>query len=279
MFRVLWVKNPSTKNTNTRGYTSVEVYLVMPDLSRAKVEALVRLSRELPVFILISYSTFKLKPVTLERLAELRRRAYVGVMLDSGAYHMARLGLHVDVSEYASFASRYDDLFDIVVAPDIPGDARATINRTVAFAKTYGGEMLPVVQGGSMEEYVWSYLELKKLGLVDGYAGVGGLDGVKRRKDWLKKLLSKLCYHSVRLHLFGVGARLSRSLATYSYCIKSLDSGAWQAEIRYRRRSQLRVDEDTVEANYRAMKKYLYRFNLSQLGLSPRTPTMLNFDN
>jgi hypothetical protein len=239
----------------------IEVYLVMPDLSRAKVEALMKLSVELPVSILMSYSIFKLKPITLERLVELRKYADVKVMLDSGAYHAVRLGLNVDVVEYALFASRHRNLFDVVVAPDIPGDARATISRTVAFAKNYEGSILPVVQGEGLEDYIWSFLELEKLGLINGYAGVGGLDGLKRRKSWLQELLSRLCSHYVKLHLFGIGARLYRSLATYSYCVKSLDSGAWQAEIRYRRRSQLGVDEDVMEANYRAMRRYLFRFN------------------
>jgi hypothetical protein len=60
-----------------------KVYLVMPDLSRPKLEALVLLSREVSgLGILVSYSTLKLKPKTLDRLRELRERADVSVVLD-----------------------------------------------------------------------------------------------------------------------------------------------------------------------------------------------------
>jgi hypothetical protein len=238
----------------------VEIYLVMPDLSRAKVEALKKLSRERAVSILVSYTTFKFKPSTLERLEELRKHANVKVMLDSGAYHMAKLKLNIDIRDYAHFASRHVKLFDIIVAPDRPGDARATISRTREFYKAYGNPILAVIQGSEVSEYIWCYRELINLGFIDGYLGIGGLDGPKRSKKWLSKLLSKLCVDNVKLHLFGAGARLAKTLtASYSWCIGSLDSGAWQAEIRYRRR-QLGIDGDVVEANYKAMKRYLLRF-------------------
>ncbi len=248
--------------TSSRGFPlDVEVYLVMPDLSRAKVEALVRLSRELPVSILVSYSTFKLKPATLDRLVYLSERSDVRVMLDSGAYHMARLGLRVDVEEYALFAQRYHRLFSIVVAPDVPGDARATVERTLEFKAVYEGEFLPVLQGSNLEDYLWSSQALEEEGVLDGYAGVGGLDGSRRLKSWLETLLGRLCGR-LQLHLFGLGARLAKNLKQrFNNCIRSVDTGAWQAEITYRRRSELGVDGDMVELEYRAMKRYLERFN------------------
>ncbi len=240
----------------------VEVYLVMPDLSRAKVEALTRLSRELSVSILISYSTLKLKPITLERLLELRKHSNVKVMLDSGAYHLAKLGLRIRVYEYATFASRYFKLFDVVVAPDIPGDVKATVERTIEFSKVYGGDFLPVLQGGCLEEYLWSARELEEV--LDGYAGVGGLDDFKRRKRWLETLLSILC-GKLKLHIFGLGARLTKGLnSKFDGCIRSVDTGAWQAEIRFRR-NELGVNGDIVELEYKAMKKYLERIVIDRV--------------
>lgn len=238
----------------------VEVYLVMADLSRAKVEALARLSRELPVSILVSYSTFKLKPVTLDRVRELRARAGVKVMLDSGAYHMARLEFKVDVMGYARFAENYQKLFDVVVAPDVPGDAVATVKRTREFSRVYGDRFLPVLQGTRLEEYIWCARELEDL--IGGYVGVGGLDKARRRAEWLEKLLSKLC-GGLELHMFGLGARLSKILVSrFRNCVRSVDTGAWSSEITFRRRSVLGVDGDIVELEYKAMKSYLKRFNI-----------------
>jgi len=234
----------------------------MPDLSRAKVEALARLSRERHVPILVSYSTFMLKPVTLERLRELRGRAYsLEVMLDSGAYHMARLGLDVSVAGYASFASKHLNLFDLVVAPDAPGDCGSTLRRTIEFERLHRGPLLPVVQGRTVEEYVYCYTRLEEAGLVGGALGVGGLDGERRTLRFLEGLLGRLCGGRARLHLFGVGARLYKALAPrYGGCVASIDTGAWQAEIRYRRRTELGADGGLEELEYRAMKRYLERF-------------------
>jgi len=238
----------------------VEVYLVMADLSRAKVEALIKLSQELPVSILVSYSTFKLKPVTLYRLQSLRERTSVKVMLDSGAYHMARLEFKVDVMGYARFAERYQRLFDVVVAPDVPGDARATVERTREFSRVYRGWFLPVLQGVRVEDYLWCARELRDL--TRGYTGVGGLDKARRRAEWLEKLLGALC-RGLELHLFGLGARLTKTLATrFRGCVRSVDTGAWSSEIAFRRRSVLSVDGDIVELEYKAMKSYLKRFNV-----------------
>jgi len=241
----------------------VKVYLVMPDLSRAKIEALTRLSHEQPVSILVSYSTIIMKPVTLERLRELRRRAYsLEVMLDSGAYHMARLGLEISVASYADFALKHQNLFDVVVAPDVPGDCEATLRRTLEFKRLYRGPLLPVVQGRTVEEYIYCYTRLQEAGLVDGALGVGGLDGERRKQGFLGSLLAQLCTNSAKLHLFGVGARLYKALTSrYGYCIASIDTGAWQAEIYYRRRTELKADSDVTELEYKAMKRYLERFS------------------
>jgi hypothetical protein len=236
----------------------VKVYLVLPDLSRPKLEALVLLSREVSdLGVLVSYSTLKLKPKTLERLGELRGRADVSVMLDSGAYHVVRLGLSLDVRGYAELASRHSNLFDVVVAPDVPGDAMRTVTRTIKFSKLYTGDFMPVVQGRSVEEYVRCYRELRSLGLTRYHRmGVGGLERFKKEPALLGELVSRLCFKP--LHLFGVGSRILRLLSDYDGCIRSIDSVAWLHEIRYRRR--LHGDGDPVKLNYNAIKTYIYRF-------------------
>jgi hypothetical protein len=235
-----------------------KVYLVMPDLSRSKLEALALLSREVSgLGVLVSYYTLKTKPKTMDRLRELRGMADVSVMLDSGAYHMARLGLNLDVRGYAELASRNGDLFDIVVAPDVPGDPELTVARTIKFSRLYAGELMPVVQGRNVEEYVRCYRELRSLGLVRHHRlGVGGLEQFKRDPGLLGELVSRLCFKP--LHLFGVGSRLLRSLSAYGSCVRSVDSAAWLYEVRYRRRAL--GGGDPVRLNYNAIKAYLRRF-------------------
>jgi hypothetical protein len=235
-----------------------KVYLVLPDLSRPKLEAIAVLSKELGnLGLLVSFYTLKAKPKTLDRLRELRERADVTVMLDSGAYHMARLGLKLDVREYAGLASRHGDLFDVVVAPDVPGDPELTVIRTIKFSRLYAGDFMPVVQGRGVEEYVRCYRELRSLGLARYHRlGVGGLERFKREPALLGELVSKLCFKP--LHLFGVGSRVLRLMATYDGCIRSIDSTAWLHEIRYRRRAL--GDGDPVRLNYNAIKAYLRRF-------------------
>jgi hypothetical protein len=230
----------------------------LPDLSRPKLEAIAVLSRELGnLGLLVSFYTLKAKPKTLDRLRELRGRADVTVMLDSGAYHMARLGLNLDVREYAELASRHGDLFDVVVAPDVPGDPELTVVRTIKFSKLYAGDFMPVVQGRSVEEYVRCYRELRSLGLTKYHRlGVGGLEQFKREPALLGELVSKLCFKP--LHLFGVGSRVLRLIASYDGCVRSVDSTAWLHEIKYRRRAL--GDGDPVRLNYNAIKTYIYRF-------------------
>jgi hypothetical protein len=243
----------------------LDLYLVIPDLSRGKLEAIVRLSRELPVGILVSYSTFKLKPVTLDRLRELRSRAEVKVMLDSGAYHMRKLGLDVRVEDYASLALSNPRLFDVIVAPDILHDCGSTLLRTLRFLKLLGNPhgVLMVLQGVTLSDYVKCY-RLHRLAFGElRYVGVGGLDGTRRRIAFLSGLLGSLCSLGLELHLFGVGARLARLLVTRGYsCIKSTDTVAWLHEIVFRRRDELGVDGDPVELNYRAMRRYLERLRV-----------------
>jgi hypothetical protein len=249
----------------------VEVFLVLPDLSRGKVEAVVRLSRELPVSVLVSYSLFKLKPSSLDRLVELRGRSGARVMLDSGAYHLRRLGLRVGVGEYARFASRHGGLFDLVVAPDVPGAPSATLARTLLFAELYRGPFLPVLQGLDAEGYVRVLRRLRAAGLDNGgYVGAGGLDGPRRSPGFVAELASRLCVQGVKLHLFGAGLTLYKTLSPEAReCVRSVDTGAWSMEILYRRRSRLKADGEPAQLNYAAMKSYLERWHRLQATPAP----------
>ncbi|MEM1927515.1 MAG: hypothetical protein QXS85_02085 [Acidilobaceae archaeon] len=234
---------------------SLSVYIVMPDLSLSKVRAVELASRETDFGVLVSFSVIKMKPVTLERLALLRSLTDVPVMLDSGAYHLARLGVEVRVEEYAELASRNSRLFDTVVAPDIPGDCATTLERTRVFAKLYGDQFVPVTQGRSVRDYVLCSEELSEY--AGEKLGVGGLDGEKKRAGFVSELVAAL---PSGLHIFGAGSRLVASLSRLGLArkIASIDSSGWLAEIRYRRRSVLKA-ENVVEANARAIVAYVDR--------------------
>ncbi|MEB3860351.1 MAG: hypothetical protein LRS43_03980 [Desulfurococcales archaeon] len=241
----------------------VKVFLVLPDLSRRKAEAIERLYEEgLAVRVLASYTILLAKPRMLESLKRLKLEGAIEeVMLDSGAYHVLRQGAKVDVSSYAGFASRHGRLWDYVVAPDVPGDPAATIERTLEFSKAYKGDYMAVAQGGSVEEYVSVAEELAGIPGSIGVLGVGGLDGEKRRLGFASRLVGSLAARGfVRLHLFGAGAKHVRGLARrglLSY-VSSIDTTAWLAEIVYRRRTVYGV-EGIVEANMAAITGYMNR--------------------
>ena len=240
------------------------VFLVLPDLSRAKVRALEVLGG---VPVLVSYTVLRWKPGMLPRLWELRRSGAVGrVMLDSGAYHLARLGESVDPGEYAGFALEHGGLWDLVVAPDVPGDPEGTLGRTLVFSQAYPGRFLPVLQGRAPGEYLWSLRALEREGLTEraprgpGGApliGVGGLDGERRRTAWVARLLRQLP-DTYRYHLFGIGIRVLRGLSRRGLLrlVASTDTTAWLAEIRFRRRT-IHNATTTIEANTTAMRAYL----------------------
>jgi hypothetical protein len=243
----------------------------MPDVSEAKAWALCRVGG---VDVLVSYSTLTWKPVALGRLSALRAGGCVAmVMLDSGAYHHGRGALRVEVEGYAGLAEAYGWLFDLVVAADVPGDPGATLERSLRFAELYSGPFIPVAQPPpgepSPEAHAGSLEELEASGLLSRaprprgrpLAGIGGLDGPRRRARYLAALVSRIAESwSLDLHLFGVGARLLASLARRRllHHVYSVDTGAWQAEIRWRRRTVYKAD-GPLEANEAAIRGYLER--------------------
>jgi len=234
------------------------IYLVLPDLSMAKIGAVLRLHGEGFRFgILVSYTTLLRKPEYLGVLRALKAKApSLPVMLDSGAYHVRALGSRVGVRSYARFAYANRGLFDLVVAPDVPGAPRATIARTLLFKRFYDGAFIPVIQGVTVEDYTWCLGEMRRIADV-GHVGVGGLDGERRRPGFLRELLNRLCDDSVKLHLFGVGPGALARLREYD-CVVSTDSGTWSMGIIYRRRD-LKA-QDPVELNYIAMRRHVERY-------------------
>ncbi|MEB2837021.1 MAG: hypothetical protein GSR80_000319 [Desulfurococcales archaeon] len=252
----------------------VRVFLVLPDVSEAKCRAICLAG---PLDVLVSYTTLKWKPSTLARLLALRRRGCLSsVMLDSGAYHLARLGARVDPREYAADSrSGLGPAWDLVVAPDVPGDPEATLERTLEFIQSYGAPFLPVAQPppgpADPRRHALEAERLVSRGLLEWsprlpggrrLLGLGGLDGPRRRVSYIAGLLEEVESRlgGVSLHLFGVGARILAGLARRGLLglVYSVDSSGWLAEIRFRRRTHYRAP-GVVEANAAAMKGYLAR--------------------
>ncbi len=249
------------------------MFIVLPDLGETKYRALARLgSAGMPVDVLISYTTLKWKPSAYRRIQELRRRGLVrGVMLDSGAYHIMRLGEEVDLEDYSRIAS--EGPWTFVVAPDVPGDPPATLERTARFSVIYEGRFVPVIQGGQMEEYAENMRALWSLGLLDRapvagdgrpLVGIGGLDGRKKRTNFVSSLISTLAREARELgldptfHLFGIGVRVLKGLARRGLLryIYSVDSSGWLAEIQWRRRTVYNANTP-LEANLKAIEAYI----------------------
>lgn len=248
----------------------VRVYLVLPDLSVAKAEALCSVGE--PLDVLISYSTILWKPVVEKRLRLVREAGCLGsVMLDSGAYHLARKAVEVDVRAYASYATGASSLYDLIVAPDSPGQAEETISRTLLFSKVYRGGFIPVLQPPYtkvLDELYNAGVIKRALKVEDGrlLMGIGGLDGGLRRVEAVSGIVSSVVGAAgelgldVVLHLFGVGARILKGLARRGLLdfVYSVDSSGWLAEIRFRRRSVYGAI-GVVDANIAAIKGYLER--------------------
>lgn len=255
----------------------VRVYLVLPDLSLTKAEALCSVGE--PLDVLISYSTILWKPVVEERIRLVKDAGCVGsVMLDSGAYHLARGSVEVDVRTYASYASGAGSLYDLIVAPDSPGRADETVSRTLLFSRFYRGGFVPVLQpphAKVLDELYNAGVIERALRLEDGrlLLGIGGLDGGLRKVEAVSGIVISVVEAAsglgldVALHLFGVGARILRGLARRGLLdsIYSVDSSGWLAEIRFRRRSVYGA-MGVVDANVAAIKGYLERVKAAVAG-------------
>ncbi len=244
----------------------MKVFLVLPDLSKRKYITLQSLAdKGILVDVLVSYTILSSKPSILPKLLELRQTGSIGeIMLDSGAYHIARLGAKIDPLKYSIFAYRWLDMWDYVVAPDVPGDPEATLKRTIEFARYYKDDFIPVIQGVNIDDYILMGEKLiENLGLSHlTLTGIGGLDGSRRKVKFISSLVERVLDRLGlnRLHLFGVGSRIvkalfRRGLLRYIY---SIDTTAWLAEIVYRRKTVYGAS-NVVDANISAIIGYLKR--------------------
>ncbi len=250
---------------------SVRVYIVLPDLSESKAEALCSLAgRWRPVDVLVSYTVLRWKPAVMPRLRRLKSEGCIGrVMIDSGAYHIMRLGEQVDPAGYAEYLGKHRGLADTVVAPDIPGSPGETLERTLEFMRHYQGSFIPVLQGGGISDYRACLEDMIDYGILeraprlpDGRAliGIGGLDGAKKRVGFVSSLLESLPREGYAYHVFGVGVRVLRGLRRRGLLgnVYSVDSSGWLSEIMWRRRTVYRA-ETPVEANMHAIHGYLLK--------------------
>ncbi len=249
----------------------VKVFFSFPDLSKSKLKALRQLyTNDLMVNVLISYTTLRWKPVTLERLREARE--YVGeVMLDSGAYHVFSGAIsHREMArylrEYALLSSELleGDVIDYAVAPDVPGDTERTLKNTIRFLNGSPEGRISVLQGRDVDEFLGFFEELSDLDLVTDPLGLGNVNVFKeRRREGMKQLVEVLSEvrssYSGRVHLFGanlkiLGVREIRDL------LDMCDTASWLYDIRYRRRTVLKA-KDTVEATKKAIIYFLERLS------------------
>ncbi len=248
----------------------VKLFIVLPDVGQTKYNAIRRIGcngRSLDV--LFSYTIAKWKPSSLGRILKLREKKCIrSLMLDSGAYHLMRLGENVDVTQYASLVNKYSSSWDYVVAPDVPGSQELTLARTLEFMEYYKGSFLPVLQGSSPREYEEFYNVLQDYGVMERsylvnntpLVGVGGLDGEKKRVSFVAEIVRRLSNYDVMLHIFGVGIRVLKGLKRRGLLgiVYSVDSSGWLAEIQWRRRTVYRA-LTPLEANVAAIKGYLDR--------------------
>ena len=249
----------------------VKIFFSFPDLSKSKLKALKQLyASDLMVNVLISYTTLRWKPITLERLKEVRR--YIGeVMLDSGAYHvfsgvishreMARY-----LSEYVLLSSRLLErgIIDYAVAPDVPGDTERTLKNTIKFLDGNAEGKVSVLQGKDVSEFLRFFKELSNQGLITDPLGLGNVNAFKERgKEGMEQLIELLrevrSFHSGRVHLFGANMKILK-IKEVRVLLDMCDTASWLYDIRYRRRTVLKA-KDTVEATRKAIIYFLERLS------------------
>ncbi len=249
----------------------IEVFFSFPDLSRSKLEALRQLyASDVRVNVLISYTTLRWKPVTLERLKE--ARSYLGeVMLDSGAYHI--FSGAISYEEMASYLSDYSELssklldrgiVDYAVAPDVPGDRARTLENTLRFMNGDQGGKMSVLQGRSVGEFLDFLTELSSRGLITDPLGMGNVNIFKGRgRVGMGQLAAVLravkSVHDERIHLFGANLRIL-SLREVRELLDMCDTASWLYDIRFRRRTVLKAG-DTAEATRKAIIYFLERLS------------------
>jgi len=216
-------------------------YIVSIFVSNAMLKAIETLAQEKTIHVLVSYARIKEVNGLLAWVYQLKRIKNTVVMLDSGAFDMKWYNVPVPVPEYLDFVARHKKIFDIIVAPDVLGNCKQTIKRTKEFIKHYykiydakhPPQIMPVLQGPSMDEYINCYVVQEELlseyGLKTDYWGIGGLIDGRDTPQFLIPLFKKLSRlnSKIKIHLFGVGPKLIASLGPYKKYVESFDTGWW----------------------------------------------------
>lgn len=162
------------------------------------------------------------------------------IALDSGAYRVFRSGGRLDVLAYLDRAVQAGRPFDFVTAPDVIGDADATLRNWHLARSRWCGDsrLLPVWPWGAPQAHLELYLDQAEI------VGIGGLVPLlrqRRDKDIsdkaerqaanearypvLDQLVSLCAKHPQRTHLFGLC--WPEAIEALWHLAYSADSSSW----------------------------------------------------
>jgi len=155
------------------------------------------------------------------------RSHHIDIMLDSGAFTADRLGVEINVNDYALFLRRYGKLFNYVVNLDVMGGERPEENpaeRSLAnwrFLRRFHPCVMGVVHGGEdvsvVDEYLRDGISFLALGGVAGNPGT-------RTENFIKSVFARIP-NDLPVHLLGLVNW--KYMARYPFF--STDSRSWQA--------------------------------------------------
>jgi len=207
--------------------------IMQPDV-REKTRALLALLKYLPdlrgrIGVLTSFATIRLE---VEECLRLLKEHGVEVVIDSGAFHVLNRKIPLDqylryLEKYVQWLNSHPDLYDWAVTMDIPCDTRPhesiqkmpnrwkiekTVENTIKILDMVDDprRIIAVVQGYTVEEYLYCCDLMKQHGIVTARTGVGSLcvrkyDGSTVRD--VAEILSSIKRALpgwVRLHAFGI---------------------------------------------------------------------------
>lgn len=152
-------------------------------------------------------------------------------MLDSGAYRAFRAGTRLSLNFYLEKVRELHERCDLIIAPDVVGDARQTLEnwQAVKDLPEMKNKLVPVWQWNTPLEHLIFYLQHSEI------VGIGGLakifhedadDAAKAsREETLENLLHLCEKFPNRFHLFGLNdLNAIGRLAPFAH---SADSAFW----------------------------------------------------
>jgi len=247
-------------------FKSFEFYFVitLPDFVR-KLEALAFIADkfDLKLNAMFSFIDLMKHPQDLEYLEELKASDLINkTMLDSSAFLV--LGnvlnlhqyLHLTRKTYVKFAETYSDLFDYIVAPDVPCSVseiklpneeriKLTVENTIEFLSNFSErkKVIAVVQGYKPKDYETCCRLYKEKGIQTRKIGIGSLRLYRYTKKNINTILQiintvKRNFVSSKIHAFGLNMHFL-SVTEIVNDISSTDSATWV--IVYSRFNRLRL--------------------------------------